>query len=449
MSKRYGLPELYPLTHWGTWKRAYPKLLCGRKRGFTYFDQTASEPVTHHNFDSRRLLVSASIDDEHSDTHWLRSDVDQFIFELAVSSGVTAYQNCRYEFITPSTSNRWRIHEAASDVDVEADFIIDATGSGNALLKHLAVPDITHELKTNSRSVFAHFTNTPTCDQLLRNAGINVETFPYLCDDAAVHQVVPDGWMWQLRYDDNSLSAGFMIDQRSSRSKRELVPEFPAAEDEWTWRIHRTPFLAEQFREAHIIRLAGLQRTGRIQRLAAAGAGPNWAALTNTVGFIDPLHSTGIAHTLFAVSRLSDILTSPESKAMRESRLSDYSLTLIEEIRCVDELVEGCYQAIPSFRLWCLWGMLYFAAATSMEQQTDGLTQVSFLRANDRQFRSMLKEARERLQSVTSSSDTARDDIKEFAAWLSSAIAPWNTVGLFNDSCNGLYSSTAAPANAW
>lgn len=453
MSKRYSVPELYPLTHWGTWKRTYPHLLCGRKRGFTYFDQTTSDPITRHNFDSRRLLVSASIDDEHSDTHWLRSDVDQFIFELAVASGVTAYQNCRYEFVTPSAADHWRIRGTASDVefDIEAEFIIDATGSGNALLKHLSVPDITHELKTHSRSLFAHFANTPTCDQLLRNAGIDVEPFPYLCDDAAVHQVVPDGWMWQLRYDDNSLSAGFMIDQRPSRMQKDAIPEFSTAADEWNWRIHRTPFLADQFRDANIIRVdSGLQRTGRIQRLAAAGAGLNWAALTNTVGFIDPLHSTGIAHTLFAVSRLADILTSPDSKAKRESRLAGYSRTLIEEIRCVDELVEGCYQAIPSFQLWCLWGMLYFAAATSMEQQTDGLNQVSFLRANDPHFRSMLQEARHRLQQVTTSSDPDHSDqLNDFATWLTTAIAPWNTVGLFDPTCNGLYSSTAAPANAW
>lgn len=452
MSKRYSLPELYPLTHWGTWKRTYPNLLCGRKRGFTYFDQTTSDPVTRENFDKRRLLVSASVNDDHSDTHWLRSDVDQFIFELALTSGVTAFQDCQFEFIAPSKADHWRIRGAAADVevDVEASFIVDATGSGNALLKHLEVPNLTSELKTNSRSVFAHFAHTPTCEQLLQTAGVDVQPFPYRCDDAAVHQIVPDGWMWQLRYDDNSLSAGFMIDQRASRSLPVAIPEFGTAQDEWNWRIQRTPFLRDQFQHAHVIRLAsGLQGTGRIQRLAAAGAGPNWAALTNTVGFIDPLHSTGIAHTLFAVSRLADILTSSETNA-RPEKLSDYSRTLIEEIRCVDELVEGCYQAIPSFRLWCLWGMLYFAAATSMEQQSDGLNQVSFLRANDPNFRSMLNEARQRLQNVgMSSGPNSTAETEHFATWLTSAIAPWNTVGLFDDTCNGLYSTTAAPANAW
>ena len=35
MADRYGLPELRDLCHWGSWKRSFPQLLCGRKRGFT------------------------------------------------------------------------------------------------------------------------------------------------------------------------------------------------------------------------------------------------------------------------------------------------------------------------------------------------------------------------------------------------------------------------------
>jgi hypothetical protein len=56
----------------------------------------------------------------------------------------------------------------------------------------------------------------------------------------------------------------------------------------------------------------------------------------------------------------------------------------------------------------------------------------------------MLREARQRL-------GIARRRAAEsgFAEWLKSAIEPWNQVGLFDDSCNNLYSKTAAPADAW
>src|SRR5690349_8981065 len=36
---RFGLDRLAPLTHYGTWKRTYPEVACGKKRGFSYFEQ--------------------------------------------------------------------------------------------------------------------------------------------------------------------------------------------------------------------------------------------------------------------------------------------------------------------------------------------------------------------------------------------------------------------------
>ena len=467
MADRYQLPELRPLCHWGSWKRVYPDLLCGKKRGFTYFDQTSDEDTSIANFDHRRLLVSASVNDEYSDTHWLRSDIDQFIFRLANASGVATFQNCAYQLdmvddewilkvdssdepVLSNASMRMETLESSGEYLVKAPFIVDATGSTKGILSTLGIADQTASLKTHSRSLFAHFEGATACEQLLKDSQINVGVFSYHCDDAAVHQVCPDGWMWQLRYDDDTLSAGFMIDERPSAQR--VRRSFSTPQEEWDWRIRRAPFLARQFRNAHIVRPdSGLQQTSRIQRLASQAAGSNWAAITNTAGFIDPLHSTGIAHTLFSVSRLAEILLMPGHAVERDGCLRRYSDSLIEEIRCVDELVEGCYEAIPSFRLWCLWGMLYFAAATSMEQSLDGASgRTSFLRANDPDFRGMLKEARDRLAVARHADPADRTNAEQaFESWLSSAVAPWNQVGLFDPTCNGLYSKTAAPVQNW
>ena len=37
LADRYDLPRLRPLSAFGTWQRAYPDVVCGLKRGFTYF----------------------------------------------------------------------------------------------------------------------------------------------------------------------------------------------------------------------------------------------------------------------------------------------------------------------------------------------------------------------------------------------------------------------------
>lgn len=459
LAERYNLPELRPLCRWGSWKREYPDLLCGKKRGFTYFDQTGNQELNRNEFEKQRLLVSASIDDEHSDTHWLRSDVDHHLFRLARSKGVKAFQQCQYSL--SQTTSKWRLEGTAAvenehsqsqpctdriSLDIESPFLIDATGSPNGVLKFLNLADATSRLKTNSRSIFAHFASATTCEQLLRKSQFDVGSFPYRCDDAAVHQVLSDGWMWQLRFDDDSLSAGFMIDGRSG--SHSTAHAFASPVDEWDCRIRSSPFLRRQFANAKVIRPdSGIQSTRRIQRLASRGAGTNWAAITNTVGFIDPLHSTGIAHTLFSVARLAEILLTQKDIIQREKDLANYSSLLINELLFVDELVEGCYEAIPSFRLWCLWGMLYFAAATSMEQSSDStIGKVGFLRADDPEFRSMLREARQRLERERRATNRNRTNtVSDFETWLKSSIQPWNRVGLFNDACNNLYSSTAAP----
>lgn len=441
IADEFGVPELLPLCSWGAWKRFHPELMCGRKRGFTYFHQAPGCDLAAETFEPRRLLVSASVDNEHSDTHWLRSDVDQFLFRLAFESGVECYQGVDVRLTRDSCG--WQADETAgaNPICVSSRFVIDATGSATGVLKSLNIADSTPELRTNSRSVFAHFRTARTCEELLHERRIATGDFPFRCDDAAVHHVLDEGWMWQLRFDDDTLSAGFVIDQRGQPPH-----DLPNAETQWHRHVNRYPFLSEQFRNATVVRPGReLLSSPRLQRLAKKGAGSDWAALPNTIGFIDPLHSTGIAHTLIGVTRLARILLHSLDPSLRSARLDEYSRMIIREIRFVDELVEGCYAALPSFRLWCAWSMLYFAAVTSLEQDSAGDSEFSsgFLHAGNAAFRSVVAEARSRLQEIPDRTDESQQ--AAFIAFLRTVIAPWNRVGLFDDSVRGLYSSTAAP----
>ena len=77
--EKYDLTRLAPLAKYGPWQKYYPQIGCGLKRGFSYFEQQPGrrfEPRPDH---ANELLVAASADDEHSDTQWLRADVDSFL----------------------------------------------------------------------------------------------------------------------------------------------------------------------------------------------------------------------------------------------------------------------------------------------------------------------------------------------------------------------------------
>ena len=88
LADRYDLPRVRPLSAFGTWQRDYPHVVCGLKRGFTYFKQETGRPYKADEERTNQLLVAASPSDELSDTHWLRSDVDHFLVNEAIALGV-------------------------------------------------------------------------------------------------------------------------------------------------------------------------------------------------------------------------------------------------------------------------------------------------------------------------------------------------------------------------
>jgi FADH2 O2-dependent halogenase len=147
------------------------RIFCAaRSEALPILIRPADQDVSLENFDHRRLLVSASINDEYSDTHWLRSDIDQFIFRLANAAGVMTFQNCIYQLEAdgeewilkvsssdePALSNasmRLETLESSGAYLVKAPFVVDATGSSKGVLSTLGIADQTASLKTHSRSL--------------------------------------------------------------------------------------------------------------------------------------------------------------------------------------------------------------------------------------------------------------------------------------------------------
>ena len=438
IANQYGLRELLPLTQYKSWKRNFPELGCGVKTGFSYFGHRTGQEFLAGD----QLLVAASSDQENSDTHWLRSDVDEFLYKFARDSGAHAVQGAKYAL--DYSRDCWIVEGKSdgSEFAFNAPFIVDATGAAGEVLKFVGTPVSADLLQTVSSALFAHFANVPTVATMLSERQIDLKPHPFCCDASAVHHVLDDGWMWQLRFDDNIVSAGILLNGRHDNSS--VLTAGPLRKV-WDDCLRPYPFLLRQFQDAEVVRPeSGIRYSGRLQRISEQAAGHNWAALAGTAGFIDPLHSTGIAHTLLSVRRLAAVLSNDSAKS-RTKWLARYSENLLDEIHLIDALVEGCYAALPSFRLWSDWCMLYFAAVTSAEQVSNRQDDVSFLLASDVAFGDVLLKARQQLQQVLDAGATD-SAIERFEIWLRTAIRPWNHVGLLDASVNGMYSRTAAPS---
>jgi FADH2 O2-dependent halogenase len=268
-----------------------------------------------------------------------------------------------------------------------------------------------------------------------------VADHPFDCDCSALHQLIDEGWMWQLRFDNGITSAGFAIDAVASPFNREV-----SAETEWKQLLARYPSLSKQFANSRLVAPeAGLQTTSRMQRLATQIAGGNWALLPSSAGFVDPLHSTGIAHTLCGIERLTHILAEHWQKPTLTEQLASYGRLVRLEFELIDLLVHGCYASRKNFRVFTSFAMLYFAAATTYERRrlNDGVRE-GFLCADDAQYVAVVKSIWSQLPTH---SEVNSMDTHHFEQEVARRLQPYNHAGLCDPAARNMYARTALPVD--
>ncbi|MGK7371687.1 MAG: tryptophan 7-halogenase, partial [Candidatus Halalkalibacterium sp. M3_1C_030] len=289
-------------------------------------------------------------------------------------------------------------------------------------------------------AIFSHFKDIKPWKGYLEEKNISTDDYPYDPDFSALHHLLKEGWMWMLRFNNELTSAGLLLNMNRS----DIEPGKPA-EDNWRRIIKRYPSLAEIFKEAKIADVPGqIIETDRLQRRLLKISGKNWAALPHTAGFIDPMHSTGIAHTLSGVEKLVRILTESEPhEATRYKRLKEYEQSVFTELELVDLLVAGSYKSMNRFRLFSTYTMLYFISAISYEQRRlRGEIPSHFLCADDKEIRGIINSAFTDLNDLLADKITPAQ-ISDFEERVKSAIDPFNTAGLLNPESKNMYRHTA------
>ncbi|MCI0357509.1 MAG: tryptophan 7-halogenase, partial [Planctomycetaceae bacterium] len=191
----------------------------------------------------------------------------------------------------------------------------------------------------------------------------------------------------------------------------------------------------------------------RLQRRMARGAGENWALLPHTFGFIDPLHSTGIAQSLRGIERLVAILRDHWLKPTLAAALARYAETLDREIELIDKLVSGCYLGRRNFRLFTAFAMLYFATTTVSEHRramslagaADPFDiNSAFLLADDPRFRRLVNIAWQRVRELSLQPIVDPAHLADFERFVAAGIEPYNIAGLCDSSAANMYRYTAA-----
>ncbi|MGN6540413.1 MAG: NAD(P)/FAD-dependent oxidoreductase [Ginsengibacter sp.] len=441
LSAKYDLPWLYDFSRYGSWQRSHPAIVCGIKRGFSFFKHYPGEDFTTDENHKNELLVAASSSDMESDTNWLRSDFDAFLVMKVKESGIDYFDLTEITEAKRNAKWQFEIRRLEETETIYSSFFIDASGSGALAQKLFAVHSSAADFLTNSFAVFSHFNNVPHWTEILQGRKIPITDFPYNPDWSALHQILDEGWMWMLRFNNERSSVGFVL-----KDQKELY-EHLSADELWKYIQEKYPGIKQILKDTELHSQPGkIIKSGRLQRKMKNAFGHGWLALPNTIGFVDPLFSSGIAHSLSGIEKLADIFQKfwNDEKSFYQ-KLQDYENAVFTEIKLTDCLIAGCYLTMPYFELFNAWSMLYFAATIAHEQRRIKNQQPGyFLNADDSGIRKMVFGSYEDLVKIISSKHPSDEEIKAFTETIKERIHPFNTAGLLNPSCKNMYRHTVA-----
>ena len=446
LSEAYNLPLLKKLSRYGSWQEHYPDIICGLKRGFSYYFQEPGEPFKSTRNHSRELLVAASTDDMNSDTNWLRSDVDHLLVKEAVKLGVDLYEETRIQNLSRK-GDLWtiRAERRGELLTIQAGWILDATGSDKFSMRFLGTKSSSKGFHTNSRAVYSHFTDAEHWLDYLSTEGFYTDDYPYNPDHSALHHITAEGWMWMLRFNNDLLSAGFLLDDTPGQPGSNK-PTIEKAESVWKRLISNYPSLDKIFSRSKTAELPGrVIQTGRLQRKLDRVYGDGWIALPHTAGFVDPLHSTGIAWTLSGIRKLLTILEQKVDKVeLQENEdLKKYEVTLSKELSFIDMLVSSCYLTRPYFDLFSASAMLYFAAVITWEQHyLKGYRNHAFLCPDIPELYKIVSDTHMELLSLDTDSMSGSESTK-LVERIRNRISPFNGAGLMEPEKHNMYRHTA------
>ena len=428
LCERYGLPRIAPLAAWGSWRRKYPEVGCGLKRGFTFYGHRSGHPFGADPARSDQLLVAASPNDEVADTHWYRSEFDHFLLREAQAEGA------EYVDRTLITGLSWQGDVASLDTmregrrgTLRARLVIDASGPAGFLHRALRLraepfPDL-----PLTEGLYTHFSGV----RRLEDMGIfpSPQAPPYPVDDAAVHHVFEGGWIWVLRFHNGVTSAGIAA---TPRLAKELI--LREGSPAWGRLLESLPTVAAQFSEAEPI-LPFIHQP-RLPFRSAAAAGPNWVLLPSAAAFVDPLLSTGFPLTLLGIERLIGAVETDWGRASLAPRLAADGARTLAEADAAALLVSALNATFGDFPLFAALTHLYFAAASFAEASRRlSRPQLSgaFLSADHPTFGPALREC---CRTAIDGPPEEREKLRERIA---AAIEPLDVIGLSDASRRNWY----------
>ncbi len=249
-----------------------------------------------------------------------------------------------------------------------------------------------------------------------------------------------EGWVWSLSFDNDITSWGFALDHRQADDSQ-------PAEIIWENILKKYPSLKKIAQSAAMASKPGrLIKTGRLQRKAEYCFGDGWVAMPHSVGFVDPLYSTGFAFSLAGIEKIAEAFALHFTDETNLYRVfEEYQKAVFNELRVIDLLVAGSYRAMSDFRLFTAWSMVYFTLTIKYEQlRLRKLPVGQLFCANDDRLIRLAEETYAELTELTDRPSVSEEAAEAFTNKVRERIRPYNTAGLLDPAARNMYRHTVA-----
>ncbi len=454
ISEEFSLSNLKNFSSYTRWQKSNPQITCGLKRGFSFFHHQPQRPWRRN--DQNEWLISASPHDGLADTHWYREDLDQAWTSAAIEEGVYYLDHFNLISVDEFSENLWNLCGRMSDgriVQWRAPWIIDATGPRGALAKLLPIPEASPDFYPTTIGIFSHFRNVPLWKDLHPDEYQNPDLLPFPVDDAAVHHIFNEGWMWALRFNNGVTSAGLSIKQSSVNEISSFTDTKHPGYGLWDNTLKKYLSLGDLFHGSNRIRdwSSANPLPYFSSKITGIHGSKCWTLLPSAASFIDPLLSSGFPLTLLGIQRLGSILKSinPGSDFVGSEdfyrSINQYSYQTRDESNITAKLVAKMLLNLDKPRVFQALTRFYFVAASYSEimrrlhrpEQAEG-----FLLSQKPEFRLSFENL---IDSLPDTNEPGWE--QKFQKWSSEqlhALHPFDVMGMTNTTRSGRFSALAS-----
>jgi FADH2 O2-dependent halogenase len=344
VGEKYDIPEISYLSNFHDLKSKVSEN-CGVKRSFSFLYHKENElhpPERTHQFPGPDNKVFGP------DCHFLRQDVDYFLFRAAVKYGAKI-ENSEISSIK-FDKDKVKV-SCFGGTKITCSYVFDTSGKGSRLATRFGLRRW-DEFDTNSRGLFTHMTGVKSLDESgswpFDFKSLYGAKVPF--SQSTLHHVFENGWFWVIPFSGKSdmTSVGLVL----NRSRH--CPSFKSPEKEFISYIKKFPTIQKQFENAKSV-----QRwvsTDRLQYSSERIFGDRFALSANSAGFIDPLYSSGLHLSTIMVDLLAEeLLSAFKDNDFDIDRFKHIEYSMKESFTHYDEMISNSFLSFRHYDLWDAW----------------------------------------------------------------------------------------------